>query len=669
MVTFPQVKLVTDSFGNQYEVAGRAPPVHTYAELVELGDEARAAQFISSLRLDRFEWSKLLRGLRGTVGDLHRARSFTEALVRLCTTGHLQFYRLPRPDPTDAWANDEGTRYTFFGGSTALPSSSGVDHVPIGSRKEADELLGSLDLADHEVREILAQSGVEPHEIAGNSGEVLAERLSVARILAYVFPSGPKKPKPSPKPTPPKPSPKPTPTTEPKLVSIDYLDGTDLKLGGGFQFVNLPRDAKWVDGTHVKNIDKLSQKPRLKIKFDKPGAHTVKLTHKPASGNAQYKAAEEGRNGNFKKQKDVKSYTTGGDGTLIVPDDFFVTAAGKDKYQVEAKDEHGTTLLSSTIETRRLIHLIELKMTGLASIATGIGVLTGEYAKHGIVISALASKNMPHMPNIGNDADRTTLESRARTAYTGSTAPAKEPYVVAVAYTDHLAVKAANQSVTKSNVQVGPGKPVVAIPIRGPGMTNPAIQSRSLWQQIVPGESWFVSARYKSADGSVDVAIPAAKCSAGSPNASTVRVDVTGLPAGTGTIALRVNWVDRMRAGLAFPGGNLICICTRAWWTNITTQEQNEVMVHELGHMVGMVADGTGKLPDAVPTLYGTPKGHVGNHCHFDRPTGQARYDSNADAAGSKCVMYGQTNSKSAFCSKCAPVVRKLDLSAGWPRF
>jgi hypothetical protein len=92
-------------------------------------------------------------------------------------------------------------------------------------------------------------------------------------------------------------------------------------------------------------------------------------------------------------------------------------------------------------------------------------------------------------------------------------------------------------------------------------------------------------------------------------------------------------------------------------------------MVHELGHTVGMVANGTGKLPDAVATLYTSAKGHVGNHCYNGNADGQARYDSATDSANSTCVMYGATNGKSAFCDNCAPAVRKLDICDGWSKF
>ena len=459
-----------------------------------------------------------------------------------------------------------------------------------------------------------------------------------------------------------------------KIVSIAYLDGADDKeVAGGKQYVNFPRDAKWVDGTEIKNIDRLSHKPRIKVRFDKPGAHSFKVKFQPDGGNAAYTVTEKGRTDHFKYQDQQQSYTTDADGSKILPvDDFFVTAAGKDKYKLEGEDDKGNKAHSGDLEVHRLIYYVEIKMKTLTAVATSLGTLEGEFAKHNIKLKSLPSVEMDHMPNIST-SDEDTFKTTARTAYGTSQAPGKEPYAVAIAYTDHLAVKNPNQKVIKSAVQVGPGKPAVAIPIAGPGLTNPAVKSRNLWKNLVPGEGWFVSAKFLKDGGTAgtdDVDIPEAKCTAAAGDASSsVSVDVTGLPAGTGSITLEVNWVDRMRGGLSFPGGNLICICTRAWWTAKSTEAQNQTMAHELGHSVGMVADGTGKLPDAVATLYTSAKGHVGNHCYNGNPNGQARYDSATDSANSTCVMYGATNGKSAFCGNCSPAVLKLDICDGWSAF
>ena len=259
-----------------------------------------------------------------------------------------------------------------------------------------------------------------------------------------------------------------------------------------------------------------------------------------------------------------------------------------------------------------------------------------------IKLVPLASVEMDHMPNVSN-TDENSFKTKARTAYTGSTAPAKQPYVVAIAYTDHLAVKNPNQTIIKTPVQVGPDKPAVD----GPGLTNPAVKARYLWKNIVPSEEWFVSAKFLRTGGVAgtdDEVIPKEKCTAvasgsNADKCNSVQVDVTGLPAGAGSITLQVNWVDRMRGGLSFPGGNLICVCTRAWWTTISTADQNQVIIHELGHSVGMVAKGTGKQPDKVATHYDTSKGHVGDHCHDGIPAGQTRYDSSTDSAASNLSL------------------------------
>jgi hypothetical protein len=343
---------------------------------------------------------------------------------------------------------------------------------------------------------------------------------------------------------------------------------------------------------------------------------------------------------------------------------------------LEAEDTKGNKVQSGNLEIHRLIYCLEIKMRTLASIATSLGTLTGEYANHNITIRELGSVEIDHMPNIGSDADTNTLKSWARSAYAASTAPAKEPYVIAIAYTDHLAVKNGNKQLSKTGVPVGPGQPVVRIPVRGTGLrAGDGMADRALWKDIVPGEDWFVSANFLRSGGTPgtdDVAIPKAKCTpvsgswAGNPQyCDKVDIDVTGLPAGNGTLTITVNWVDRMRAGLA-SSGNLVIICTRGWWQNESTSGQNEVMIHEIGHMIGMVADGSGSLPDRTATQY-TARGHVGSHCH----SGLALRDSfsSGSNAGSNCVMFGSTNGVGAFCANCAPAVRKIDICTGWSRF
>lgn len=456
-----------------------------------------------------------------------------------------------------------------------------------------------------------------------------------------------------------------------RIVKVDWLDDADKsskakKLLGakGMQFVNLPQDDKFVDGKIVKSRDRLSNTPRFRVEFDQPGNHSFKVKLIAGGDNAAYSATEKARNSNFTYDASERSYTTDNDGTKVVDGDFHLAVAGNDSYQLEVVDELGNKVKSSDLATRRLMYYVKLKMKGLRSVADNTSAFQGEFEKHFIQFEKLPSALMEHLPNVGTDTE--PLLTAAREAYTSSKGPDKEGHVIAVIYTDHLAVKNASQSVIRDGVNVGPRKPAVVIPLAGPGLTNPAVQRRYLWKDLVPGEGWFVSATYSADAGGRSVVIPEPKCTAlpaHSSSCTSVSVDVTDLPEGTGTITLVVNWVDRMRGGLSLGTGNAVCICTRAWWMDKNTAEQNQVLVHEVGHQIGMVANGTGRLPDRVSTHYDNSKGHVGDHCHQGIPAGQARYDGAADAIAARCVMYGSTSSHIAFCSNCAPAVRKVDVS------
>jgi hypothetical protein len=461
-------------------------------------------------------------------------------------------------------------------------------------------------------------------------------------------------------------------TPKPRVTSVVYLNGdnTTALLAGGKQFVNFPRDAKWVDTTNVTTIDRLGFKPRIKVGFDQPGSHNVKLKFRPGASNQAYTGTEQGRNANFKFQDAEKSYTTDGDGTKIIENDFFVAAAGADTYEVVATDDENNSVSSTTLTVHRLMYLVEMPMRGLTTMASNLTTFKGEFSRHNIQLEVLARSEMDYMHNISPIDVATDLPNflaKARTAYAGSAGPAKEPYVVAIAYTDHLAVKAADQDVSKAGVDVGPGKPDVVLDI-----VDSAAQTMYLWHDLVPGEGWFVSASYLKdggTPGTDDVAIGVALCTAEPLNASNpnlwtkVKIKVDGLPAGTGTLKLRVNCVSWMAGGLSF-GGNIICICTRSWWRGTSTVDQNQIMVHELGHQLKMAADGNGTGPDKVATHY-TGKGHTGNHCHYNLAI-MASYD---NVAGSSCVMFGATNGITTFCANCSPAVSKQDLSSGFPTF
>ena len=454
-----------------------------------------------------------------------------------------------------------------------------------------------------------------------------------------------------------------------RIISVRFLDGDDKTelLRDAKQWVNLPRDDKWVDGTYVTNKDRLSQQPRIKVRFNKPGTHSFKLKYVPGEDNVVYTGGEEGRNANFKYTKEEQSYTTDPDGTKIIDANFSVAAAGMQQYHVVATDENGNEVRSSTLETFRLVYYKEIKMRGLTSIPSSLSTTLAELSNHGIILVDFGSIEMTYFSNVSDveTADGGAFETEVRTAYRGSDAPTKEPYVVGIVYTGHLANKDSNQVVTKSGVSVGPSAADVEIPI-----IDSSGKDKFLWINLVPGENWFVSAKFLGdggAAGTEDVVIAEADCTAvpdpDAPDVSrTVRVKVTGLPAATGTITLTVNWVKTMRAGLQFPKTNLVCVNTRSWFKDKATDVMNATLIHEMGHKFEMVPEGTGKQPDKTATMY-TGKGHVGPHCHQGFSASLSTY---VGLKGNPCVMFGITNGKTTFCTNCAPALKKQDFSEGW---
>lgn len=458
------------------------------------------------------------------------------------------------------------------------------------------------------------------------------------------------------------------------IVSIELLEGntetTDIEV---IQFVNIQQNQdRHVDKKDVTHIDRLGQKLRLKVKFDKPGNFRFEIELKPDGSNVNYTSKEKERNRRFNYNERKMHFWTDDNGeTVIESINLLVSPAGNDVFEITATDENGKTVVAkSKVRTKRLLYYVEAKMTGLTTIASSLGGFRSEYDKHSISFKDLPCINISYIPNIGKKEDEDSFKKDIQEAYKKSEGPAKIPYSIIIAYTDHLAVKDPDQKVAPVNAVGGS-----ITPVNVPIIKRDSIDGNrySLWHNIMPEEDWFVECYFLKDGGSISdrVVIDKSRCTpvqavgCGVGDCDSVDVDISGLAPNTGKIILTVNWVNRMRGGLSFPKTNIIAVRTRAWWQNKSNDAQNQVIVHEIGHQLGMVSDGTGKLPDKTSYLYDTSKGHIGNHCHMGIPSGQSRYDSQTDGKLSMCVMYGATNGKIAFCIECAKVLQKVDLENG----
>lgn len=459
------------------------------------------------------------------------------------------------------------------------------------------------------------------------------------------------------------------------IQSVEFLnddtDNTSIVTNDLKQYINLPKQDAFVDGTKILNKAQLGQHPRIKVAFDKPGEHTFKLKLVPDASNQVYTASEKTRNTNFVHTEQVLDLTTDSNGEKIIEgSDIKLSAAGNDVFSLQANDENAVEVNSSgKVKNKRMFYLTEAKMQGLTSIASNLNVAEAEYAKHGIDFTILPAVNIPHMPNIGNRAEKDQFKQSVIAAYSASqTAVAKGKYGIAVVYTDQLAVKESNQRVRKFNITGGSPNPVMI------AIENTRYQSKSLWHNIVPGEDWFVSCHFIKNGGnpSTDkIIIPKSKCTpiqkvgAAIDNCDYVNVDVSWLPNETGTIKLYVNWVESFKAGLSFGGTNIVAICTRIYWKDKLTPMQNLCVIHELGHQFNMACNGdnTKKLPDATPNYYS----RKGSHCHSGIPLQSSKnYHKKNLKKNANCVMYGTLGkSRTAFCYDCSIAIKKVDLKVG----
>jgi hypothetical protein len=359
--------------------------------------------------------------------------------------------------------------------------------------------------------------------------------------------------------------------------------------------------------------------------------------------------------------------------------ELYTTVGGKDKFKIKARDNCGTEVSSKTVETRRIIYIQEFKMnssvtstTPLASITSSLNILKSEYLTHGIELIDLASQSIPYMSNIAN-SDLATLQGNVNITSN------KQPYVIGVVYTGHEAMKDRNvphpplgSSAASITYSVGIGQPSIVKDVK---KLNG--DSTYLWKDIEPSEDWFVSAVYIPDGAGSPILIPKSRIIPIpeypvstyphlSDRCNQISIDVSHLPTGTGKIKVLLNVVNRFRGGLALGSTNLVCICTKSYWQKSSSSSQNNVTIHEIGHKVGMVSDGTGIKPDKVSSYYWAT-GHIGAHCSTGlSATELITTDYKSHTSSSTCVMFGTGNGFSNFCVNCAPAVKKTDITGGF---
>jgi hypothetical protein len=156
------------------------------------------------------------------------------------------------------------------------------------------------------------------------------------------------------------------------LCSVQILEGGETQTApeGSYQYVNLTRDEKLVDGYEIPSIDRLGKRVRFKLKYTTAKTHKFKARLMAHSGNSAH-APGQLANQNIDKTQFVhveseQQGKTNADGTVILEFDL-PTDAGGDWFLLEVSDRYGTTIQSPAIVTMRALFIVQVVAEGTAA--------------------------------------------------------------------------------------------------------------------------------------------------------------------------------------------------------------------------------------------------------------------------------------------------------------
>jgi len=469
-------------------------------------------------------------------------------------------------------------------------------------------------------------------------------------------------------------------------------------MAGVEQWVNLPKKAGFVE-------DEISSQERLdaahvECSFEKANPADFRVKTTPDRGNLAYTAAEMGRNPNFRLRV-IGRATNDGAKNVKLQHDIFLPAAGGNEYKVEAKYKKKTVESGKTLKARRKLFFQVMRMRSITAGPTAMLVRAFWQPDKKFFIKMKQVGPVAEMDHTRNlDDSRASHNALISAAARKWKLASRKPFCFAVAFVEYICAPA--DIVVRQRMHINVPSKLTARTWTGEEMT---IQLREfLWFGLNPADDrakrWLVDGKLVfKPDGAApgvqeairfnrdDVAVAGPDHGPhGGKSRVKVRIREGAINrsrfwerAGTWHVELKLRIADNWSGGFAYTQINLLAIATRAFWKDKTRAEMAQVINHEIGHKVGMVATGRGRLPNAPPRLYGQNRGvndqdHRGPHCSKGATWDATKPRGQRWSGAPQCVMFGSNGisnrggrwraAPAVFCADCAAAVRKLDLSA-----
>lgn len=418
------------------------------------------------------------------------------------------------------------------------------------------------------------------------------------------------------------------------------------------QWVNLTKDRKWF-GDGIESLGHLGIWVKLKITFKEKRVATAWVSKKGDAGNAVYSTNEKREFGFNVPDYNRRRIMTDDKGEAVMT--FKVSLAGGDKYTVEIEDRAGKKITSDELLTRRKLYFQVMRMSGVTAVSAGdISGMRREFWNPGekiyagmIQIPPRGSGIIPSRRNY-NDEDGAVSDivlRQTRRMYNTE----KDPYCFAV-----LVVR--RNGIPKDEVMSVPA-------VFGPGNTCTLTTQDVLFDFVDPAEDYYNQLHWVSTSGTS----PIPKSRLTRLGRHRIRIDTTGYTRGNGMLVYSMRVLGINGRGLSLPTNNFTMVASEDAVTGaaVPATEIMSVLVHEIGHKIGMVPgpQGTQSL-DRQGTYY-DGRGHSGGHCHHGVATPLPADLSATGGLRPDCTMFGDTRaSTAAFCAECRKSLRKLDLRA-----
>ena len=432
-------------------------------------------------------------------------------------------------------------------------------------------------------------------------------------------------------------------------------------MGTKIQWVNYPnadgrigrinvRRSRMTDGD-VKSVDDMGRTVYLKVKFKKKDKFSLaKLTLKRHADNAAYTRTERAKNaGVFMPTRETFSIVSWtGEALFGVK----LTPAGGDKYKFEAENlVTGKKVQGKdVIETRRKLFYQMIRMRKAHQISGGLKnklkkrfwdpsnklyLKLEEYA---------GGKTTPNRVNF-NDEDPPTkamVLRHARRVYNNS----KAPYSFVVLFVNKNCIPGTEVRAPAGNIS---------------GNSTNVNTRQRLFSYADPAANDFGSILWIPSSTGLPEAFT--KADYKRVGKWTMKLNTRGKTRGPGRFVYTMTIVSIEGMGLSLSSENLVTIASRDCdGKKVKKRTQLNILVHEIGHKIGMVPGRQGDRDLDTQSTYYHGRGHSGGHCRHPSPL-LPTYSGVNPAPPPQCTMFGdiRTNTEK-FCPKCLPSVRKLDI-------